>query len=111
MNDWPWLLRALWNPIEALDLRDNDDKPDHGKVLPWILLMAAIVFHAMGIPFAWWELTALGSLAYGYGAWRTFLKAKSVSGTFTESVQRTSIHTHSITERRDPSEGIEPTKD
>lgn len=106
---WPWLLRALWNPVEALDLRDKNDKTDHAKVVPWILLMVSIVFHALGIPFTWWELTALGSMAYGYGAWRTFLQSRNVAGTFTEKVDH--VVTHTIAERRDHAAGIEPTKD
>lgn len=108
MNDWPWVFRALWNPVEALDLRDNNNNPDHSKILPWMLLMVAMIFHAVGIPFTWWELTTLGSLAYGYGAWRTFLKAKSVTGTFTDKVENIAIH---VTERRDIAEGIDPTRD
>jgi hypothetical protein len=105
MKNWPWLLRALWNPVDALDLRDKADQPDHAKIVPWILLMISIVFHAVGIPFTWWELTTLGSLAYGYGAWRTFLQAKNVTGNFASSI------THTITEKRDPAAGIQPTKD
>lgn len=110
---WPWLCRALWNPVDALDLRDKDDRPDHGKIVPWTLLVVAIVYHAVGIPFTWWELTALGSLAYGFAAWRTFLQARNVVGTFDaskvetleDSVRRT------ITETRDTKLGIEPTQD
>jgi hypothetical protein len=29
----PWLLRLLLDPVEALDLRGRDGRPDHGKLM------------------------------------------------------------------------------
>jgi hypothetical protein len=115
---WPWIIRVLWNPVEALDLTDNEGKPDHGKILPAILLVSAITLQFLGKQYAIGILVVLGSLAYGYGAWRTFLKSKSVTGTFSEVAKTEKVEvdikqelTQRIIEKRDHDEGFEPTED
>lgn len=100
----PWVARLLWDPVSALDLRDKTDKPDHAKIVPFLFLTFACAAHFV-TPLSWWELLALGSLSFGYGAWRTFLSSRAVSGTFnqTETITRT------IVEQRDAAKGIQPT--
>lgn len=105
----PWVFKAVWNPIDWFDLRDRKDQVDHGKVIPWAFLVVAVVAHFAGVPFAWWELLALGSLSFGYGAWRTFLQSRSVTGQFTHQVSE--VTQRIIQERRDHNAGIEPTED
>jgi hypothetical protein len=114
----PWIVRLLWDPVETLDLVDSDGRPDHGKVLPAILLFSAILYQYLAIPYAIGALVVLGSLAYGYGAWRAFLKSKSVTGTFSEETksEKVEVDIHQeITERilknRDSEAGIDPTDD
>jgi hypothetical protein len=104
----PWVVRAVWEPVRELDLLDKNDKPDHGKIVPFLFLIAAFTAHFF-LPLTWWELSALGSLSFGYGAWRTFLTSKTVSGTFNTSTNTSTSVIHTITERRDPEKGIEPT--
>ena len=82
---WPFVLRLIWDPIRALDLLDRSDKPDHGKVMPCILLASAIVGSFTGHAFPVASLIVLGSLAYGLSAWRAFLQSKSVTFTRTEA--------------------------
>jgi hypothetical protein len=101
----PWLLRVVWNPVAAFDLTDGRQRTDHSKVVPWAFLVTACVFKGFGNPFEWYELLALGSMSFGYGAWRTFLKSKSITGTFEkkESLVKTVIR-----QERDVAEGIDP---
>jgi len=87
-------IHLLLDPFTALDLVDRRGKPDHGKVLPAILLFSAIVAQFLDKPFASASLIILGSLAYGYGMWRSFLKV--------------SRH-EEILSRRDVNAGIDPT--
>ena len=106
---WPWLLRALWNPVIGFDLLDNKGHADHGKIIPWAFLVFACVMAAVGRNLSWYELLALGSLSFGSGAWRTFLKSRVVSGTFTDAHVRTETITKStIRTERDVAAGIDP---
>ena len=104
-----WWLQLVLNPPMALDLTDaRTGKVDHGKILPAILLFAAITAQFTGVPFAIGALIVLGSLAYGYGAWRAFLKSRVV--TSKESVH-TSTSTSTVISKRDPVSGVQPTAD
>jgi hypothetical protein len=112
-----WLLDDVWwvqlalNPLAALDLVDSrTGKPDHGKIWPAALLTAAIVAQFHNKPFTIAALMVLGSLAYGYGAWRTLLKSKAV--TATEANTNTTTHTTNTTitlAPRDVERGVQPT--
>lgn len=102
--------QMLYNPFHALDLTDDLGNTDHGKALPAILLISAIVAQFLGNQFSAITLTILGSLSYGYGAWRSFLKTRAV--TSSEDIKQ--ITTHNITEtiqRRIADEGVDPTRD
>lgn len=114
MPKWPWLLRAVYDPVTALDLRDKNDNPDHSKIIPWMLLVVAVVFHALGMPFTWWELTTLGSLAFGHSVWRQFLASRNVTGSFNTNKSANTVESITRTftsEGRDPAAGIDPTGD
>lgn len=82
----PWLLKILINPIDALDLRDERDQPDHGKIMGFFAFLILFVLIA-GYVFAGARLVplghmiVLGTLAFGWPAWRTFLKARTVTST------------------------------
>lgn len=95
-----WWVQLVLNPPVALDLVDNVGKIDHGKVLPAVLLFSAIAAQFVGHAFAIGALIVLGSLAYGYGAWRAFLKSRTV----TSNEQLVRIE-------RDPVAGTQPTAD
>lgn len=75
----PFILNVLWNPVDALDLRDAEDKPDHSKIVPFITLVTVLVFTAIGIVVSPVQMMILFSASYGYGAWRTFLKSRTVT--------------------------------
>lgn len=102
-------IHLLLDPFTALDLVDNRGKPDHGKVLPAILLFSAIVAQFRDKPFASASLIILGSLAYGYGMWRTFLKTKTVTVQEQNSTQVIISRHEEILSRRDVNAGIDPT--
>lgn len=112
----PWILKAIWNPVQHIDLRDAKGDPDHSKIVPWLFLITACVFHVIGKPFTWYELVALGSLCYGWAGWRAFLKSRTLTGTATanftrseqEHVSRTEVV---VREERDFAAGIDPTED
>lgn len=102
-------VHLLLDPFTALDLVDADGKPDHGKVLPAILLFAAIVAHFGHNPFTAASLIILGSLSYGYGMWRSFLKSRSVTAT-EQTIKQEIISRHEeILSRRDVNLGVDPT--
>lgn len=106
MNTRFWLHLVI-DPFTALDLTDRRGKPDHGKVLPAILLISAIVLQFLEKQFSVAVLITLGSLSYGYGMWRSFLKSKTVVSR--ETLQVKDITIEQILSRRDAAAGIDPT--
>ncbi len=76
----PWLLRLIWNPIEALDLHDEHGRPDHGKVMPAVCLVWLLVLVSSGHTPPLGVLIALASLSFGYAGWRAFLRSRSAGG-------------------------------
>ncbi len=102
-------IHLLLDPFTALDLVDRRGKPDHGKVLPAILLFSAIVAQFLDKPFASASLIILGSLAYGYGMWRSFLKTKTVTVQEQNSTIVSVSRHEEILSRRDVNAGIDPT--
>lgn len=104
-------IHLLLDPFTALDLVDSRGKPDHGKVLPAILLFAAILAQFIHNPFTSASLIILGSLSYGYGMWRSFLKSKTVLTTEAVAINKTEItqRVEQILERRDVNLGVDPT--
>jgi hypothetical protein len=101
---------ALLDPVDSLDLVDNNGAPDHGKILPFLTILAAIALHVLGNPLPLPNLIVLVSAAFGYNSWRTFLKAKMYSRTETAVSTNTTVTTvnHQIAEKRDASAGIDP---
>lgn len=109
--NWRFWLHLVLDPLRTLDLTDSKGNPDHGKVLPAILLFAAIIAQFLNQPFAVGSLIVLGSLSYGYGAWRAFLKSKTVTSTEVLTHNKTEISQkiEQILSRRDVAEGVDPT--
>lgn len=101
----PFWFRLLADPVEALDLTDPHGRADHGKILPAVLLVSAIVAQFVGRPFPVPALIVLGSLSYGYGAWRAFLKARAV----THHTERREVDVAVHAPPRDVAEGVQPT--
>lgn len=112
MNNNKWFVyELLMHPIRALDLVDAAGNPDHSKIMPAGLLVSAIVLQFLNRPFDHITLLELGSLSYGYGAWRTFLKSKSVTEhtqVRKEQKELKIIH-ETILARRLPDDGVDPT--
>ena len=106
MNTRFWLHLVI-DPFTALDLTDRHGNADHGKVLPAILLISAIVLQFLEKQFSVAVLITLGSLSYGYGMWRSFLKSKTVMSR--ETLQVNDITIEQILARRDAATGIDPT--
>lgn len=65
------------DPYYWLDLYDRTNRPDHQKIAAFTLLIAAIVFHALGKAFTWWELVILGAIAFGPRMYGLFLRRSS----------------------------------
>lgn len=105
-----WLHLVL-DPFTALDLTDAKGQPDHGKILPAILLLAAIVAQFLDRQFSAAVLVILGSLSYGYGAWRAFLKSRVVTATemTMNKTVNVNVKREEILARRDVDLGIDPT--
>jgi hypothetical protein len=113
----PWTIpAALLDPIDSFDLTDNNGNADHSKVVPFMVIVVTLVFHAIGNPMPLWHVISLVSASFGYGSWRTFLKAKTATLASTSADNRTDtkVNTttttlnHTITEKRDVALGIDP---
>ena len=87
-----WLWMIFWDPLSAFDLRDNAGQPDHSKIAGLIAFLCLyglevyLVLH-QHIPSAW-EWLILGTLPFGWVAWRTLLKYRTVTSTTTEAVTK-----------------------
>ncbi len=101
-----WWISTALDPVTGLDLTDTAGATDHSKVVPVMVMVAAVVGHFTGNPFPLWHLIVMFSAAFGYGSWRTFLKSKAAQRTDTAH-QLTQV-THTISERRDYQQGIDP---
>lgn len=79
---WLWLL--LHDPGRALDWYNGAGHYDHAKVVPDLVLFALVVlqlvvgFSTMKLPPMGWGIIDL-SAAFGYGAWRAFLRSRTVT--------------------------------
>lgn len=102
---WPFVLRALVDPIRAFDLVDRYEHPDHTKIIPFFTLVAVLTLKYLAVPFTVLELTVLFSAAFGLSAWKMFLRQRTVTGVGMD--QNTVVRT--IVERRDPELGVDPT--
>lgn len=82
----PFILQFIWNPFMALDLTDDDDYPDHNKVLPTLaivgVLVCAVTGHALG------AVIAIGVMAasFGFPMFKAFLESKQYSASARENV-------------------------
>lgn len=78
-----WLLLLLYDPATALDLWDmsRKDKLDHSKVVGIFAFMSlyAVGWYQLLVlerPMTTAEWIILGTLSFGWPAWRTFLRAR-----------------------------------
>lgn len=103
-------LHLVIDPFTALDLVDREGRPDHGKILPAILLFSAIIAQFLDKQYSLGVLIALGSLSYGYGMWRTFLRSKAATATeHTENVNvKIKQRYEEILSKRDVENGVDP---
>lgn len=112
---WPFVVRMLWDPARAFDLVDATGSADHGKLLPATLMLAVLVLKVLGITFAWYELLILAALTGGVSLVRTLIKSGAIKGTGTAAISLAETVQHTITEtretHRDPSRGVEPTRE
>lgn len=88
-DDLPFWIQIFWNPVKALDLVDRHGKPDHTKIVPFLVTMGIFAMKLMGMPFTVLEDTVLLSAAFGVAAWKMFLRSKIVSGTFENKLSTT----------------------
>jgi hypothetical protein len=102
-KNWPYVLRLIWDPVDALDLLDDTGKPDHSKVVPVVVLGIIIVFKAIALPFSLMEMVVLVSASYGQSMWRQFLKSRTA--TFSERVQHTEITLKNLVEAHKADDG------
>jgi hypothetical protein len=120
----PWVLWALWNPIDAFGCRNEATSMiDHAKVMTSALILAALVLHTVGKSLLWWELLILGTLCFGsIVLYTALLKSGVFSGKFSESDSHSTVDEHkeynehkvdetitTIRMERDPSRGVDPT--
>lgn len=110
-----WLLLLLWDPVEALDLKGPDGRPDHSKIIGFwtfgtILAVLGLWVIGMGELLPLGHTIALISTAYGWIGWRTFLKSKTATAhEHREERREVREETVTIKDGRDPELGIEPT--
>lgn len=114
----PFLIQFLWHPALALDLVDDNDEPDHSKIVPLLVIVSVLALHACGHPLGVIQFVATLAASYGYGMFKSFLDAKQYGATATlaENVSsvlnRTENRTETITKtviERDPELGVQPT--
>lgn len=97
------------NPLDLFDLRDATGKVDNQKIVPLLFLVAAVVFHAIGNRFAWWELVILSAVAFGPRMYGLFLRRSSFTFGGQLSTSESTSVSEQITATRDHELGIEPT--
>lgn len=81
----PFLLRLLWDPVQALDLLDATGKPDYAKIIPVTVIYALLTLIAFNKTPSLGVVLALLSASFGQSMFRSFLKAKVVSEQATAS--------------------------
>lgn len=104
-KNWPYVLRLIWDPVDALDLLDDTGKPDHSKVVPVVVLALVIVFKAVGNPFTLLEMIVVLSASYGQSMWRQFLKSRTVTGSWNEKVDRVEVSLKSLVAEHNADDG------
>lgn len=72
----PWLVRLLWDPPAELDLLDKDDRPDHAKIVGFVLTSAFLVFAWFDRLPDFWRMLLIAALGYGWIGLRTFLNRR-----------------------------------
>lgn len=103
-----WLLWVLWNPLDALDLRGADGKPDHGKVIGFLGFLAIYLTIFLGLLPPLGHTIALLSVIFGWAGWRSFLKSRTALATEERTVVDETVRV--IRERR-AGQDVEPTDD
>lgn len=75
-----WLLWVLWDTLEALDLKDESGKPDHGKVMGFFcFLVFTLLLIFKVIPASLGLVIVLISAAFGNLMFRTFLRSRTAT--------------------------------
>lgn len=72
-DDVPWLLRLIYDFPYAMDLVDDNDFPDHDKIIPALAAAAFITWLFINPNPSWNAMMAwimAGAYIYGYAAWR-----------------------------------------
>lgn len=103
----PFVLRAVIDPVRALDLIDDAGLPDHTKVVPFMVLVAIVVLKVLHNPFTVAEILVITPASFGAAMYRQFLRSKQLAATSVESVSTKTVRT--ILERRDAEDGVDPT--
>lgn len=102
----PWVVRVLWDPVVEFDLLDAKGKPDHGKVVPalvvlWLLVLATI----QRVPSLGFTIAVLAA-SFGGSTFRAFLRSRTVVAS--ETILHTTI-TQNLAEREQGDGTFQPT--
>lgn len=76
-----WFLWLLWDPMYALDLKDDKGCPDHGKIVGWVMawaLLGALLATNGRVP-SLGHTIALLAAAQGSRVFVAFLKYKTAT--------------------------------
>ena len=77
-----WILLLLWDPIEALDLKDRrNGAVDHGKVVGLFGFLSFYLLIFLGKLPSVWHTIALLSAVFGWAGWRAFLSSRHTPST------------------------------
>lgn len=109
----PFVLRLVIDPVRACDLVDYKHEPDHTKVVPFLVICAAVVLKLLNAPLTAAELLIIMSASFGASMFRMFLRSKTVTATVSDTTSRafteSKITVQQVLARRDAEEGIDPT--
>ena len=101
-------------PAYALDLLDRTGKPDHGKIMPALVIAAVLVLHAFHNPLPLGVVITLVAAAFGASTFRAFLRSRTVTASATTSAttrdvheQRETMTTVRLEDKRDAGGGFE----
>jgi len=99
----PFALQFTWNPFLALDLTDDEDYPDHNKILPTLATGGIFVCALAGHPLGAVVSIAVLSASFGLSIFKQFLDSKQYSATSADeikaSISNLSTTTRTITEQ------------
>ena len=82
----PFVLQFAWNPFMALDLIDDNDFPDHKKILPTLATGGIILLAAMGKPLSAVVAIAVLAASFGISVFKEFLQARHYAASVNEQI-------------------------